>query len=59
MGVTSFLAVLTLMTLNDRDHSKYGFMVFFLQFSAAMHTLKVTCDEMAAYRPRQRANLNC
>jgi len=32
-----------------------------LQFSAAVHTSEVNCNEMAAYRfrPKQCANWNC
>jgi len=33
--------------------------VYFLQFLAAVHTLRVNCDEIAGDRPRKPAKSNC
>jgi len=52
--VTSFLAVLTSMTLSDLELPKIGCFKGFVRFS--MHTSRVSFDEMAGDRPRQCAN---
>jgi len=33
--------------------------LIFLRFPAAVHTSRVSCDEMAEDRPRRCANWNC
>jgi len=52
---TSFLDLLTSMTLNDLEHSKRGFSVILSLLLAAAHILRVNCDEMAGNKPRQPA----
>jgi len=53
--MTSFLDLLTSMTLNDFEPPKI-FLVNFSQFLAAAHVLRMNCDKMAGDRPRQPAH---
>jgi len=54
--VTGSLDLLTLMTLNDLEPLKKGFLVNFSQFLDATHISTLDCDEMAGDRPRQHAH---
>jgi len=47
------------MTLNDLEPRKIGGSSVVLRFSAAVHTSRVNCDEMAWDKQRQSANRNC
>jgi len=51
--VTGFLDLSTLMTLNDLEPPKDGFLVNFSQFLAEAHISTANCDEMPEDRPRQ------
>ena len=51
--VTGFLNLSKSMTSNDREPSRKGFLVNFLQYLDAAHISILNCDEMAGVRPRQ------
>jgi len=53
--VTGFWDLSTLMTLNDLEPPKKGFLVNFLQFLDAAHISTLNCDEMAVDRPGKPA----